>query len=55
MAVRRGKCSHLCYIAVRRSEVGKFVTGAGEKRRKLSVRAKREKEKLNTVKQLVDK
>jgi len=35
-----GKCSHLCYFAVRRSGSGKFVTGAEEKQRKLSVRAK---------------
>jgi hypothetical protein len=34
---RRGKCSHQCYLAVRRSGSGKFVTCAGEKPRELSV------------------
>ena len=40
VAGRRGKFSHLCYFAVRLCEGGKFLTGAGEKRRKLYVRAK---------------
>jgi hypothetical protein len=55
VAGRRGKCSHLWYFAVRRSESGKFLTGAGEKRRKLSVCAKWEKKKVKTVKYLFDK
>ena len=55
VAGRRGKCSHLCYFAVRRSDRGKFLTGSGEKRRKLSVCAKWEKEKVKTLKYLVDK
>jgi len=28
---KQGKCSHLCYFAVRLSEGGKFLTGAGKK------------------------